>query len=339
MSPGASGELVSVIVPAFNAAAYLGQTLDQIRRQSHERIEVIVVDDGSSDATATIAQGFVERDRRFRLLRQSNHGVAHARNRAIEAARGRFIAPCDGDDLWTENKLEAQLASWLEAGPRTGLVYCWSRVIDGAGRTLRYECPQTIEGDAFARMCRGNLVGNGSAALMLREAVLACGGYDPSLQARGLQGCEDLKLYTAIAERYAFAVTRQYCVGYRHTPDNMSGNWRRMLGSYDHVSAERIQTHPEVEALCRLGRADLQDWLRRRAVTHHKWAQALAIHLDFAAHMPLYAHKTLYWTHIRPRLKRLVSRLSRSQHAPLAKAGSERLSRGPFPPVRRQHRS
>ncbi len=295
-------ELVSVIVPAFNAAPYLALTLDSIARQTHQHLEVIVVDDGSTDTTAEIARAFARRDRRFCLLQQDNRGVASARNRAIEAARGRLIAPCDSDDLWTRDKLQLQLAAWVQSGPRTGLVYCWSRVIDAAGRVVRYDTPHNVEGNALAQMCRGNLVGNGSAPLMLRQAVLACGGYDPGLQARGLQGCEDLKLYAALAAKHDFGLARHYCVDYRHTVTNMSSNWRRMLASYDLVSGDIARAHPEYRDSCRLGRGDLQDWLRRRAVTDRGWARALAIHLDFALRMPVYAHKTLYWTHLRPKL-------------------------------------
>ena len=100
MSPGAAGELVSVIVPAFNAAAHLGQTLDQIRRQSHERIEVIVVDDGSEPP-------LILRDHPgVRLIRcDSAGGPAAARNLGLQHASGEVIGWCDSDDIFAPDRL------------------------------------------------------------------------------------------------------------------------------------------------------------------------------------------------------------------------------------------
>ena len=95
---------------------------------------MIVVDDGSSDATGAIVEEFVARDARFQLVRQSNAGVGAARNTAIRKARGKYIAPLDADDLWFPEKLEKQVACIEQCGDETGLVYCWSTSIDRARR-------------------------------------------------------------------------------------------------------------------------------------------------------------------------------------------------------------
>ena len=102
--------LVSVIVPAFNAASYIRQTLNSVLAQTYRKIEVILVDDGSSDSTAKIVEEFVARDPRFQLIRQANAGVGAARNTAIKRARGKYLAPLDTDDLWFPKKLETQVA-------------------------------------------------------------------------------------------------------------------------------------------------------------------------------------------------------------------------------------
>jgi glycosyltransferase involved in cell wall biosynthesis len=91
--------LVSVIIPALNAAKYIRQALDSVLSQTYKRIEAIVVDDGSSDATSTIIEEFVKRDSRVQLVWQSNAGVGAARNTAIGKARGKYIAPLDADDF------------------------------------------------------------------------------------------------------------------------------------------------------------------------------------------------------------------------------------------------
>ena len=129
--------LVSVIIPAFNAAANIRQTLNSVLAQTYQEIEVIVVDDGSSDATSAIVEEFVARDPRFQLVRQSNAGVGAARNTAIRKARGKYIAPLDADDFWFPEKLEKQVACIEQCGDETGLVYCWSTLIDRARRVCQ----------------------------------------------------------------------------------------------------------------------------------------------------------------------------------------------------------
>src|SRR5438045_2856629 len=93
-------ELVTVIVPAYNAGVTIGATLDSIRAQTHTNLEVLVIDDGSTDATAKIVQRHASVDPRIRLIRQSNEGVAAPRNRGIAEARGEYLAPIDADALW-----------------------------------------------------------------------------------------------------------------------------------------------------------------------------------------------------------------------------------------------
>jgi len=92
--------LVSVIVPAYNAEAFIAQTLDSIISQTYQNIEILVVDDGSQDRTPEIVESFAQRDQRITLLRQANAGVAAARNLAIEKSNGEYIAPIDADDIW-----------------------------------------------------------------------------------------------------------------------------------------------------------------------------------------------------------------------------------------------
>ena len=98
--------------------------------QTYRNTEIVVVDDGSRDGTRAIVEAWVARDPRVRLIAQANRGVAAARNRAVEAARGELIAPLDADDLWDPTKIERQVRRMLEAGDGTGLVYCWWVSID-----------------------------------------------------------------------------------------------------------------------------------------------------------------------------------------------------------------
>ncbi|HEY9862115.1 MAG TPA: glycosyltransferase family A protein, partial [Candidatus Obscuribacterales bacterium] len=92
--------LVSVIIPAYNAERFIARTLESVLNQTYQNIEVLVVDDGSSDRTPEIVHHFAEIDARIILFHQSNAGVAAARNLAIQHAKGEFIAPLDADDIW-----------------------------------------------------------------------------------------------------------------------------------------------------------------------------------------------------------------------------------------------
>ena len=105
--PVRTAPLVSVIVPAYNAEEFLGDCLSSILDQDHPRIEVLVIDDGSTDRTPSVAEGFGPRVRYFR---QTNSGSAVARNRGLDEARGELIAFCDSDDLWTPGRLAQQVA-------------------------------------------------------------------------------------------------------------------------------------------------------------------------------------------------------------------------------------
>src|SRR5262245_28086013 len=96
---------ISVIIPCYNAAPFLGETLDSIRAQTYSPLEVIVIDDGSTDDSHVIAESF---GHPVRVIRQANQGESIARNRGIDEAKGEWIALLDADDLWNQNKLQRQ---------------------------------------------------------------------------------------------------------------------------------------------------------------------------------------------------------------------------------------
>lgn len=100
------GPLVSIIIPVFNGERFLREAVESVLAQKYSPVEIIIVDDGSTDGTATVARSLPET---VRYLHQTNHGPAAARNRGIEQAQGNLIAFADADDLWPSHKLELQL--------------------------------------------------------------------------------------------------------------------------------------------------------------------------------------------------------------------------------------
>jgi glycosyltransferase involved in cell wall biosynthesis len=105
--------LVSVIIPAYNYAAFLAEAVESALRQSHTNIEVIVVDDGSTDNTAEVAQRLMQQDARVRYVHQANQGLSAARNTGIKNAKGEFLVFLDADDVLHEHKVAAHLEHFL----------------------------------------------------------------------------------------------------------------------------------------------------------------------------------------------------------------------------------
>jgi Glycosyl transferase family 2 len=232
---GSEAPLVSAIIPAWNAEETLAETLRSVAAQTYSRLEILIVDDGSTDGTAEIASRFCETDGRARLIRKENGGVASARNRGIAESRGEWVAPIDADDLWHPTKIEKQVAAALQAPEPPGLVYCWFHYIDEQGRVIGSSRRWSANGRAFEQMACHNFVGNGSAPLLRRADALAAGGYDEGLRAEQAQGCEDLLLQLRIARRRPVAAVPEHLVGYRVHPTTMSRNARQMRRSWELV--------------------------------------------------------------------------------------------------------
>ncbi len=244
--------LVSVIIPAYNAEAFIGQTLKSVLSQTYKNIEVLVVDDGSLDRTAEIVESFAQKDRRIILLKQVNAGVAAARNLAIEKSKGEYIAPIDADDIWYPQKIEKQVQCMLQADQSVGLVYAWSAFIDekdiiiGEYTSFYYLNIPSIEGYVYPAMMFTNLIGNASVPLIRRVCFDKIGFYNCNLKQQNAQGCEDWDIYLRIAEYYQFRVIPKFLIGYRQVRGSMSKSYKSMAKSYDLVMADSKKRHPEI---------------------------------------------------------------------------------------------
>lgn len=246
---------VSVVIPVYQAALTLGRTLASVQQQTHRDLEIIIVDDGSADESAAVARAAASRDARVRVLSQANSGVAAARNLGIAAARGAWVAPIDADDLWHPRKIELQLGAARAAPRPPGFVYCWSRRIDAEDRVLADLGRPIHRGDVFSQLFASNFLRNASSALLRRDAVLAVGGFDPSLRDAGAQGAEDLKLFLMVAEAEPAEVAPYFLTGYRQLPTSMSQAPARMQRSIEMVLGEVEARNPSLPpSLRRLAR-------------------------------------------------------------------------------------
>jgi glycosyltransferase involved in cell wall biosynthesis len=125
--------LISVIIPAYNAQKTIRETIESVLNQTFKDFEIIVIDDGSQDSTVEIVSAFS--DPRLRLFSYPNAGVSATRNRGLAQANSEFISFLDADDLWTPDKLEAQLRA-LEANPQAAVAYSWTDYIDESSQFL-----------------------------------------------------------------------------------------------------------------------------------------------------------------------------------------------------------
>lgn len=229
---------VSVIIPAYNASRTIAATLDSVRAQTFAQFECWIVDDGSTDDTAAIAEQYGKADERFQLLRQPNRGVALARNAALERSRGEFVAALDADDVWHPDYLQAHVSVLSRSSPHVGFSYCFARAIDAHGRVKSTMQTHGISGRIGQALRYHNAVGNPSVVVFRRKHIMEAGGYDPRLQQHGSVGSEDWLLLMKVAATSEAAVIPLYLVGYRICPGSMSAN--RMCMVMSSVLAEQI---------------------------------------------------------------------------------------------------
>jgi teichuronic acid biosynthesis glycosyltransferase TuaG len=195
--------LISIIMPAYNAERYIAESIRSVLAQTYQNWELIIVDDGSTDRTAEIAQSFVLADSRVKYIFQQNTKVAAARNRGIGKAAGDLIAFLDSDDLWMPEKLERQ-----EAAMRDGnmdVVFCSGFIFTGDDTTDESTPYPSIKGKFDgAAMFKLLLVEVANripvlSVIVRREALLDAGLFDesPALY----YGAEDYDLWVRIARR------------------------------------------------------------------------------------------------------------------------------------------
>jgi glycosyltransferase involved in cell wall biosynthesis len=279
----ASLPLVSVIIPAYNAARFIWQTLESVSLQTYKNIEIVVVNDGSTDDTAIMVGQFAERDQRVILIQQLNAGVAAARNCAIQNSQGEFVAPIDADDIWYPHKIEKQVERIFSASADIGLVYTWSAHIDEEGSLTGGLNAGDREGSVLIDLVYRDFIGNGSVPLIRRTCLDEVGGYNKSLRDRGAQGCEDWDIALRIAEHYKFLVVPEILVGYRQAFGSMSSLGIVMEKSYNLTADYIKQNHPEIpEIIYQWSKAEFFYYLAQGARQGGKQWRALVCILKAA---------------------------------------------------------
>jgi len=207
---GKDQAMVSVIVPVYNAADLVGETLDSIMAQDYPEWELIVVDDGSTDHSAEVVAPYLA-DQRVRFITKPNGGVASARNLGVREARGELVAFCDSDDLWAPDKLTRQME--LLSEPEVVLVYCGIELLMPDGSIKPMPELHHPEGRCFDELVVGNAV-TCSSVVAKKSVVMDAGMFD---ERRELMGLEDKHLWLRMALLGTIRAVPEPLVRYRIT--------------------------------------------------------------------------------------------------------------------------
>ena len=222
------GEIqVSVIIPAFNAAATVGRALDSVRAQEGVGVEIIVIDDASGDATADTVRAAIRPGENITLLQLPvNSGVSAARNAGIRLARAPYLAFLDADDIWLPDKLRQQVAI-IEADPAVTLVSCNSRQADAEGRPLKeghVNRPPVQGAEAWKTLLVYNFLP--TPTVLTRTALVReLGGFDENLAVG-----EDLDLWIKLATRGKIAVLPEVLINYYDLNNSLMKRHGRQTG-------------------------------------------------------------------------------------------------------------
>ena len=259
---GVSAPIVSVVIPAFNSAEYLREAIQSVLAQTHTGLQVLVIDDGSTDGTADVAKGFGQS---VSYVRQDNAGACAARNHGIRLAEGAYVAFLDADDIWVPDKIAKQVA-FLENHPDFGAVHCDSSRMNEAGRLLTAEPTgkkQNHDGDVFMEFFEANLSVILTSTVIVRHSCFdEIGVFDG-----GGEVVDDHDFFLRLAARYP--------VGYIHEP---LMQYRILAGSLSRLQAvRRVDQH--AATLRRAISTNLPRfehlptrYLRRRWLCFHSWA-------------------------------------------------------------------
>jgi glycosyltransferase involved in cell wall biosynthesis len=239
--------LVSAVIPVFNGAPYVREAIDSALGQTYPAIEVVVVNDGSTDETSAILSGYGDR---ITVVEQQNRGISLARNEGIKRARGEFIAMLDHDDWWLPEKIERQVALFL-ADEGIDLVHSGVEFYDDArgafGEPLNDESKRSrLTGHCYEALLQENTIVNSSVAVRA-SALQFAGCYNPMME----RACEDYELWLRLARNGRFGYVPERLTVFRVHPKQRLQSWTSILSEEARllestISAEGLSQCPTI---------------------------------------------------------------------------------------------
>lgn len=233
--------LISVIIPIYNQERYLSATLESVMHQTYQNLEIILIDDGSTDGTTLICRKYADQDARIRVITQSNKGPAAARNQGILAAKGEWICLLDADDIMDRERIVKQYAVF-KADPTIDVVYTALKLIDQEGLPIGEMHSQDYPAENFlAEMLFRNRIPT-SSLIMAKRECFADLHYNEKFS-----HAEDYELMIRLAHHYRFKYIDLPLTSYRRHQHNLSNNLashreaeQKVLQQYDPAQIAQI---------------------------------------------------------------------------------------------------
>lgn len=248
--------MVSVIMPAYNAAGLIPEAITSILGQHYDDFEVIVMDDGSIDGTADVADSFA--DPRIMVFRREHRGPTHAMNDAIEQARGALLAFLDADDTWAPDKLNWHV-DLMTARPELDMTFSRSQLMDENGRKHWIKSPAWSGPLSYRDLLISNPAANGSSVVARRCAIIDAGGFDTSFNAGYDQ---ELWLRLALQRPRNIAPIQRVLNYYRRHGEQITKDWTVMEKAWQGIINKHHKIHPEiVNAVKKKSRSNLCRYL------------------------------------------------------------------------------
>lgn len=231
---------ISVVIPTYNRKDMVKRAISSVLGQSYGVLEVIVIDDGSTDGTEDALEAFT-RDARFRYRRQENRGQSAARNAGIAMAVGDVIAFLDSDNFWHEEKLERQLAFW-DHNSFFDILYSDVVPVDLSGRPLVPELPVTLRpsGNILKTLITCNCVTN-NTVLVPKRCFREMGGFDEELRV-----AEDFELWLRFATRYSFGFHPEKVSYYCVEGERLSAQQELTIDANVNIMKDFVKKYPGV---------------------------------------------------------------------------------------------
>lgn len=229
---------VSVVTPTYNRDRFLPDAVASVLAQTSHDLELIIVDDGSTDDTRKVLEPFLA-DSRVRYFYQENQGQSQARNLALEHAGGEFIAFLDSDDVWAPDKLEKQLAV-LKANPEVDIVHGDEAMIDEQGEVISLQNMRRYSGRITRYLLADNSVSI-TTALVRRRCFDEMGGFDTSVGV-----ADDYELWLRFSARFCYWYEPGIVAWYRVMADQISSDKHRRFAANERIIREFLGRYGEV---------------------------------------------------------------------------------------------
>ena len=252
---------VSVVIPCFNGERFVRGAVESVLSQTYRELEVVVVDDGSSDGSRAVVRDLMSDPRVNLVTHDSNRGIPSARNSGVAASRGEYVAFLDQDDEWVPEKLERQVPLLDEGPAELGLVFSDVLMVDDGGRNLGLaqgrEIPSGLDRMSTKERLRALFLHNFVSlisVLVRRRCLDEVGGFDETITG----GMDDYELCLRLFARFGARCTREPLAMHRVHDANYSSDTERLTSDALGIMGRALAAHPE-----------LTDLMARKLAIHH----------------------------------------------------------------------